>query len=55
MLFHKFFTFKIYHPILTYDEYSKGLDAQKTAFAVNKYKSHCGVGLPAEIIASMRA
>ena len=29
---------------------SKGLDAQQTAFAVKKYKSHRRVGLPGEII-----
>ena len=40
---------------MTYDEYSKGLDAQQTAFAVKKYKSHHHVGLPTEILASMQA
>jgi hypothetical protein len=32
----------------------KGLNAQQTAFAVKKYKSHRRVGLPSEIIASMK-
>jgi hypothetical protein len=32
----------------------KGLDAQQTAFAVKKYKSHCHVGLPSEILAFMK-
>jgi hypothetical protein len=29
----------------------KGLNAQQTAFAVKKYKSHRKVGLPADMIA----
>src|SRR5882724_2698849 len=40
---------------LMYVQYSKGLDAVQTAFAVKKYKSHRPVGLPSDIIASMRA
>ena len=55
MLICKFFTLRICWSILTYDEYSKGLDAQQTAFTVKKYKSHCCVGLPAEIITPMWA
>lgn len=38
-----------------YVQYSKGLDAVQTAFAMKKYKSHRQVGLPSEIIVSMRA
>jgi hypothetical protein len=38
-----------------YVQYSKGLDAVQTAFAVKKYKSHWQVGLPSEIMALMRA
>ena len=40
---------------LMYVQYSKGLDAVQTAFAMKKYKSHWWVGPPSEIIASMRA
>ena len=36
-------------------QYSKGLDAVQTAFAVKKYKCHQRVGLPSEIMALMRA
>ena len=43
------------YAILTYIQYSKGLDAQQTAFMVKKYKSHHHVRLPTEIIASMQA
>lgn len=32
----------------------KGLNAQQTAFAIKKYKSHRRVGLPSEILASMK-
>jgi hypothetical protein len=32
---------------------SKGLDAQQPAFAIKKYKSHCQVGLPSDIISLM--
>ena len=38
---------------LMYMQYSKGLDAVQTAFAMKKYKSHRRVGLPSDIIASM--
>jgi len=37
------------------DAYSKGLDAQQTAFAIKKYKSHRRVGLATEIIQLMEA
>jgi hypothetical protein len=35
--------------------YSKGLNSHQTAFAVKKYKSHCHVGLPDDIITLMAA
>ena len=35
--------------------YSKGLNAKQTAFAVKKYKLHCHVGLPNDIIALMQS
>ena len=34
---------------------SKGLDAQQTAFAIKKYKSHHHVGLATEVIQLMEA
>ncbi|KIM89756.1 hypothetical protein PILCRDRAFT_195617 [Piloderma croceum F 1598] len=37
------------------DAYSKGLNAQQTAFAIKKYKSHRRVGLATEVIQLMEA
>jgi len=34
---------------------AKGLDAQQTAFAIKKYKSHRRVGLATEVIQLMEA
>jgi hypothetical protein len=35
------------------DAYEKGLDAKQAIYANKKYKSHCKVGLPRDIINSM--
>ena len=49
---HLFTSFE--HPQKLIFSCRKGLDAQQTAFAVNKYKSHHHVGLPSKILASMK-
>ena len=42
------------HPQKLIFSHRKGLDAQQTAFAMKKYKSHRRVGLPSKILASMK-
>src|ERR1700722_5338052 len=49
---HLFALFERAHKLIF--SHRKGLDAQQTAFAVKKYKSHRRVGLPSEILASMK-
>jgi len=49
---HLFASFQ--HPQKLIFSHRKGLDVQQTAFAMKKYKSHRHVGLPSEILASMK-